>query len=133
MSPNAPDPFTYTPMYVHKTNLYLSAAHFILGMQQPLMATCMFLNTSSHKVSLISFNLNYSTISLHTPTGGNVNITDSDGDTPLFTIENIETARFLVEHGATVDIRNNEGISVRRYLKHMTNDTSYNDNRICSL
>jgi uncharacterized protein len=48
--------------------------------------------------------------------GGSVNITDSDGDTPLYTVENIETAQFLVEHGATVDIRNNEDLSVRRIL-----------------
>ncbi|KAG6830643.1 hypothetical protein H0H92_015540 [Tricholoma furcatifolium] len=45
--------------------------------------------------------------------GGNVNITDADGDTPLYTVENIETARFLVEHGAIIDRRNAEGISVR--------------------
>jgi hypothetical protein len=47
--------------------------------------------------------------------GGDVNVTDSDGDTPLYTVENIETARFLVEHGAIVDRRNNEGISVCFY------------------
>lgn len=44
--------------------------------------------------------------------GGDVNITDSDGDTPLYTVETIETARFLVQHGAIVDRTNNEGISV---------------------
>jgi hypothetical protein len=42
-----------------------------------------------------------------------VNITDNDGDTPLYTVETVETARFLVEHGATVDRTNNEGVSVR--------------------
>jgi hypothetical protein len=47
------------------------------------------------------------------PQGGDVNITDSDGDTPLYTVENVETARFLVEQGAVVDRRNGEGISVR--------------------
>ncbi|KAG6861030.1 hypothetical protein C0995_004733 [Termitomyces sp. Mi166 len=45
--------------------------------------------------------------------GGNVNITDSDGDTPLYTVEDVQTARFLVEHGATIDHRNADGISVR--------------------
>lgn len=44
--------------------------------------------------------------------GGDVNITDNDGDTPLYTVETVETARFLVEHGAVVDRTNNEGISV---------------------
>lgn len=44
--------------------------------------------------------------------GGNVDIMDEDGDTPLYTVENVDTARWLVEHGARVDHRNNEGISV---------------------
>ena len=45
--------------------------------------------------------------------GGDVNITDSDGDTPLYTVEDITTAQFLVNHGAAVVRTNNEGISVR--------------------
>jgi hypothetical protein len=47
------------------------------------------------------------------PVGGDVDITDEDGDTPLYAVENVETARFLVEHGATVNRVNNDGISVR--------------------
>jgi len=43
--------------------------------------------------------------------GGDVNIADSDGDTPLYTVENLQTARFLVQHGALVARHNNEGIS----------------------
>lgn len=49
----------------------------------------------------------------HSHLGGNVNVTDSDGDTPLYTAENIDTARFLVEHGATIDRHNADGVSVR--------------------
>lgn len=41
-----------------------------------------------------------------------MNITDGDGDTPLYTTESVETAKWLVRHGATVDTRNSEGISV---------------------
>jgi hypothetical protein len=44
--------------------------------------------------------------------GGNVDVMDEDGDTPLYTVENIDTARWLVEHGATVHHQNNEGVSV---------------------
>ncbi|KAF9565220.1 ankyrin [Agrocybe pediades] len=51
--------------------------------------------------------------------GGDVNITDSDGDTPLYTVENVETARFLVEHGAVVARQNLEGISA---IEHLTED-----------
>ena len=49
----------------------------------------------------------------HVFQGGDVNITDSDGDTPLYTVENLQTARFLVQHGAVVARHNIEGISVR--------------------
>lgn len=44
--------------------------------------------------------------------GGDVNIVDDDGDTPLYTVEDIKTAQFLVEQGAVVDRTNNEGVSV---------------------
>ena len=42
-----------------------------------------------------------------------MNIADGDGDTPLYTVENLETARLLVQHGAVVARHNIEGISVR--------------------
>ena len=44
--------------------------------------------------------------------GGDVNVTDEDGDTPLYTVEDVATARWLVEHGAVVDRTNGEGVSV---------------------
>lgn len=40
-------------------------------------------------------------------------MTDEDGDTPLYTVETLEVAKWLVEHGARVDHVNIEGISVR--------------------
>ncbi|KAG6837373.1 hypothetical protein H0H93_010531 [Arthromyces matolae] len=51
--------------------------------------------------------------------GGNVNVTDEDGDTPLYTVENIQTAKFLVDNGASIDHRNNEGISP---IEHLSED-----------
>lgn len=44
--------------------------------------------------------------------GGDINVLDEDGDTPLYTVESIETAKFMFEHGATLDTRNAEGLSV---------------------
>ena len=44
--------------------------------------------------------------------GGNVNITDDDGDTPLFTVESIELAQWLIAHGADHLHRNAEGLRV---------------------
>lgn len=41
-----------------------------------------------------------------------MNVTDEDGDTPLYTVETVETAQWLVSRGATIDIRNSEGTSV---------------------
>jgi uncharacterized protein len=48
--------------------------------------------------------------------GGDVNVTDEDGDTPLYTVETLEVAQWLVEHGAIVDRVNAEGISVCIYF-----------------
>ncbi|KAG9089245.1 hypothetical protein FRC07_012375 [Ceratobasidium sp. 392] len=45
--------------------------------------------------------------------GGDVNVTDEEGDTPLYTAESLAVAQFLVEHGAEVDVKNSEDISVR--------------------
>ena len=45
--------------------------------------------------------------------GGDVNVTDEDGDTPIYTAESVEVAKYLVDHGAIINRRNNEGFSVR--------------------
>jgi hypothetical protein len=50
--------------------------------------------------------------------GGNVNVTDEDGDTPLYTVENIETACFLVNNGADPTWQNNEGLTVCQPSPH---------------
>ena len=52
----------------------------------------------------------------HWDTGGDVNVTDEDGETPLYTVENIETAQFLVNHGADPAWRNLEGLTVYQTL-----------------
>ncbi|CUA73380.1 hypothetical protein RSOLAG22IIIB_05270 [Rhizoctonia solani] len=43
--------------------------------------------------------------------GGDVNITDEEGDTPLFTAETVAIAEFLVENGALIDVKNLEDVS----------------------
>ncbi|CAE6473495.1 unnamed protein product [Rhizoctonia solani] len=43
--------------------------------------------------------------------GGDVNVTDEEGDTPLYTAETVAVAQFLVDHGASVDVTNSEGVS----------------------
>lgn len=48
----------------------------------------------------------------HCDKGGDVNVTDEDGETPLYTVENIETAQFLVNHGADPAWKNHEGLTV---------------------
>ncbi|KAI0368749.1 ankyrin [Pilatotrama ljubarskyi] len=81
MSPNMPDPNTYTPMHAAASYGHLNVLEYLISR------------------------------------GGDVNVTDNDGDTPLYVVENIETARFLVEHGATVNRQNDEGISPAQYLE----------------
>lgn len=83
ISPNIPDPNTYTPMHAAASYGQIEVLAYLVA------------------------------------NGGDVNITDEDGDTPLYTVENIETARWLVDHGAVVDRRNNEGISP---IEHLSED-----------
>lgn len=66
-------------------------------------------NTLSREVGFSLLSL--TTTDCHT-LGGDVNITDEDGDTPLYTVETIETARWLIEHGARYDHVNGEGLTV---------------------
>ncbi|KAF7312310.1 Ankyrin [Mycena indigotica] len=49
--------------------------------------------------------------------GGDVNVEDNDNDTPIYTVENVETARFLVDHGAILERRNSEGLSPIEHLQ----------------
>lgn len=42
---------------------------------------------------------------------GNVNVQDNDGDTPLHACETVEAASVLLDLGAQLDIRNNEGLT----------------------
>ncbi|KAF7327616.1 hypothetical protein MKEN_00340800 [Mycena kentingensis (nom. inval.)] len=56
--------------------------------------------------------------------GGDVNVQDGDGDTPLYTVENIETARFLVDNGATINHRNSEGVSPIEHLQEDFSDVA---------
>ncbi|KAI0635658.1 ankyrin [Trametes polyzona] len=81
MSPNVPDPNTYTPMHAAASYGHLNVLEYLISR------------------------------------GGDVNVTDNDGDTPLYVVENVETARFLVEHGAAINRQNDEGISPAQYLE----------------
>lgn len=49
--------------------------------------------------------------------GGDVNVTDEDGDTPIYTAESLEVAKWLIDHGAVVDRVNTEGISPAQHLE----------------
>lgn len=46
--------------------------------------------------------------------GGDVNIEDSDKDTPLFVAETVAMAQFLLDHGADPYHCNSEGVSAAR-------------------
>ncbi|KAK0500539.1 ankyrin repeat-containing domain protein, partial [Armillaria luteobubalina] len=43
--------------------------------------------------------------------GGDINITDDDGETPLYVVEDVVTTRWLIDHGAVIDRTNKEGVS----------------------
>ncbi|KAJ4476230.1 ankyrin [Lentinula aciculospora] len=80
MSPNAPDPNTYTPIHAAASYGHIHVLEYLISR------------------------------------GGDINIADSDGDTPIYTVENIVTAQYLVDNGATIDRVNGEGISPITHL-----------------
>jgi len=45
-----------------------------------------------------------------------VNITDDDAETPLYAVESVPIAQWLIDHGASVDCKNNEGVSPAQSL-----------------
>ena len=44
--------------------------------------------------------------------GGDINLRDDDGDTPLYVVESIEMAQCMIERGAQWGVVNEEGLSV---------------------
>ncbi|KAF9223861.1 hypothetical protein BS17DRAFT_704475 [Gyrodon lividus] len=81
ISPNAPDPFTYTPMHAAASYRQLEVLAYLVNQ------------------------------------GGDVNITDEDGDTPIYTVEDVETAQWLISHGAVIDRRNSQGVAPIEHLQ----------------
>ncbi|CAH7685699.1 ankyrin repeat-containing domain protein [Phakopsora pachyrhizi] len=65
--------------------------------------------------------------------GGDINITDSDGDTPLFSVEDLETARVIIELGGDPNHKNFQGLTpaeslleeypvISNYLRDLTGE-----------
>jgi uncharacterized protein len=54
--------------------------------------------------------------------GADINIRDNDGDTPLYVVETIQLAQYLLERGALLDTVNEEGISVLATCARTTSD-----------
>ncbi len=97
MSPNAADENTYTPMFV------TSSLAILAQRSSDLCTSNRHAAASYAHLPLLEYLISK---------GGNINITDEDGDTPLFVVESVETARWLVEHGAQADVKNGEGLTV---------------------
>lgn len=49
--------------------------------------------------------------------GGDINITDEDGDTPLFSVEDLETAKYVIELGGNPSHRNTSGLTAAEHLE----------------
>lgn len=48
--------------------------------------------------------------------GGDINVADNDGDTPLFTVESIEMCRLVLELGGDPTLVDNDGLSAAKFL-----------------
>lgn len=50
--------------------------------------------------------------------GGDINVQDNEGDTPLHHVEEVETAKYMVEKlGANYKIKNNDGLTAQQYIE----------------
>lgn len=44
--------------------------------------------------------------------GGEINLRDDDGDTPLYVVESVAMAEWMIAHGADPALTNDEGLTV---------------------
>ncbi|CUM64020.1 uncharacterized protein PRCAT00001608001 [Priceomyces carsonii] len=50
--------------------------------------------------------------------GGDINIQDNEGDTPLHHVEDVETAKYMIENlNASFKMKNNDGLTAIRYIE----------------
>jgi ankyrin repeat protein len=76
LSPNIPDPNSYTPMHASASYAHTDILEYLISV------------------------------------GGDINLRDDDGDTPLYVVESLEMARWMIERGAQWGVVNEEGLSV---------------------
>lgn len=79
LSPNIPDPNSYTPMHASASYAHTDILDYLISV------------------------------------GGDINLRDDDGDTPLYVVESVEMARWMIERGAQWGVVNEEGLSVSFY------------------
>ncbi|CCM04304.1 uncharacterized protein FIBRA_06475 [Fibroporia radiculosa] len=105
----------------HEKNIWVAAGDGDLGRVRELIETCSISPNvpDAHTYTPMHAAASYGQVHVLEyliSKGGDVNVTDGDGDTPLYVVENVETAQYLVEHGAIVNRRNSEGITPAQYL-----------------
>ena len=76
LSPNIPDPNSYTPMHAAASYAHTDLLEYLISK------------------------------------GGDINLRDDDGDTPLYVVESVDMARWMIERGADWGVVNEEGMSV---------------------
>lgn len=100
MSPNVEDENTYTPMYVSLLPDTPCNPTDPPGKHRHAAASYAHLDLLEYLISK----------------GGDINHPDSDGETPLFTVESVEVAKWMIERGAKIDVKNHEGETVRFFF-----------------
>lgn len=107
ISANAPDPNTYTPMFVPRFASFPPSPPFVSSSLSLLLRLPRHAAASYDQRDVLAYLLSQ---------GGLINVTDQDGDTPLYTVESVEGARWLIEHGAEPTWKNGEGLSVSNFV-----------------
>lgn len=88
---------------------YLESGEFNANSKDPNGYTPMHAAASYGNIDLLK---------ILTKAGGDINIQDSEGDTPLHHVEDVETAKFIVEElKADFKTKNNEGQTAAAYIE----------------
>jgi uncharacterized protein len=103
-----------TLTHIHPCRIHLGRIHiYLTALYRHAAASYGHIELLEYLVSKGRFLHKISIISLTLEIGGDVNVADEDGDTPIYTAESLEVAKWLIDHGAIVDRANAEGMSVR--------------------
>ena len=94
---------------IDQVEKYITLGEFTANAKDPNGYTPLHAAASYGHHDLIDYLVNH---------GGNINIQDNEGDTPLHHVEDVNTAKLLVEkYKADYNIKNNDGLTAAKFIE----------------